>query len=349
MERAGGKKAAVGFVVALTGAMATACGPRTAVLLSGVSLGVGGRPAVEAAAARPADAALEIAFAPRGRRTQAVAGAYYEVRAMYTEAVVRVPSLLADYHLGVVARPNSLTGYSLAAPAPGAPAGSGAPRLRYAQHPVLDDPLFPSLADSTRMVNPVADADVYFLGRGILESRHQAAYPPPVLDVFAGGVPSRAIGSLADMQSAKLGAAAAEALLGTLWQAGVTYDDASGSHPLAGTVQDRPLTDGQAAVLTRYYKWRIPFAATALRLGNGLPLGRLVLDIRVVDGGGAATAHGAVQRLLQPGPNSLAVNASDDGQALASAFIMFASPPTPAPTAPPPAAAPPGGHDPGPT
>jgi len=45
-----------------------------------------------------------------GRQVQALAGSFYEVRATYTEAIVRSAATLADYHIGLKALPNSLPG-----------------------------------------------------------------------------------------------------------------------------------------------------------------------------------------------------------------------------------------------
>lgn len=269
-----------------------------------------------------ADAAhVEIRFGTAsGRKLQSLSNAYYEIRAMYTEAVVRSGATLADYHVGVAALPGSLAGYTLNLPPSGTPsgtpAGAGPPRLRYARHPVLDDPGFPSLADATRMLNPVADPGVYFLGRGVLETRHDAAFPPPVLDAFSAAVPSRAIGSASDVPSAKIPFAAAEALFNTIWNTGVSYTDGTGTHPLAPVVQDVPLADDTRPITSRYYKWKIPYAATTFSLGSGLPLGRLVVDIRVIDSAGRAAHSGASQTLLQPGANAMAIMVNPDRQDL---------------------------------
>ena len=263
-------------------------------------------------------ASLAIHFVSKpARQVQLLPNANYEVRAMYTEAVVRSPALLADYHVGLMARPNSLTGYSLNVPGPGMPAPAGVPRLRYAQHPTDDDPYYPSLVDGTKMINPTADGSIYFLGQGILRTAQTASYPPPVLDPFRADVSSVPVGSFNDVQSVKLGAAAAESLFNDIWSS-VTYDDPLGTHAIAPVVQDRLLTDNSTLVTTRYYKWRLPFAATTLSLGTGLPLGRAILDIRLIDAAGKIVASGGSARILQSGSNDLTVSMNYDSQGLVS-------------------------------
>jgi len=282
-----------------------------------------GRPEAGNAAARlpaPDTASLDVVFAgSSGRKAQLLPHAVYEVRAMYTSAVVRSPALLADFHVGVMARPGSLAGYALNAPPPGAPAPAGAPRLRYAQHSTVDDPYFPSLVDGTRTIDPTTDPAVYFLGQGILQTAHTAGYPPPLLDPFADGVSSRPVSSFADVPSAKLGAAAVEAALGDLFTA-VTYDDPGGTYPAAPVIQDRSLTDNAAITVTRYYKWHLPFAATGMHLGGKLPLGRFVFDVRLLDSAGRIVASGGTARLLQAGANTLGVAMKYDSQGYVSSL-----------------------------
>jgi hypothetical protein len=269
-------------------------------------------------------ASLDVTFKHKGRQVQALSGAFYEIRAIYTEAVVRSQALLADFHVGVKALPNSLTGYSLNVPAPGSPAPAGAPRLRYAQHTQLDDPHYPSLTDGTKTINPTSDPNVYFLGQGILKTAQANGFPPLVADVFANGVSSTPIGSVNDIQSVKLGFSAGEALFNTIWNSGVTYASPATASAILGPVtQDRPLTDNTALTNSRYYKWKFPFAATNFSFGTGLPLGRLVVDIRVVDAAGSATAFGATQILLQQGANPVTVTMSDNTEGLASIDITL--------------------------
>lgn len=237
---------------------------------------------------------------------------------MYTEAVVRSSRERTDFHVGVVARPGSLSGYSLNLPLPGGQAGGGVGRLRWAQNPVDDDPLFPSLIDGTLAIDPVASPASYLLGRGILRTAHAAAFPPPVADVFDPDVTSEPVGSVQDVPGVALGFANTETLLGSLWEAGVAYTDGTGQHSVAPAIQDRPLTDGTTLAATRYYRWRIPFAATSFTLGTGLPLGRLVLDLRLLDSAGKVVFAGASQRLLQSGTNVLTLTGFDPGQGLAN-------------------------------
>lgn len=255
------------------------------------------------------------------RRTQAIVGAaWYEIRAIYTEAVVRSPANLADYHMGVKAQPNSLIGYSLNVPPPGnvLPAGTiGVGVLRYAQHPTLDDPIYPSLVDKTKAINPVTGPGLYFLSQGILKTDHDAGFPPPVRDVF-GDTPSTVVASPTDVQSIKLGMASVEYLLNNLWAGGITYTDASGSHTVPSITQDRPLTDNHSITMTRYYKWRIPFSATMADLGSGLPIGRAIFDVRVVSADGDAIAFGSETATLGSGNNVLSVVVWDNGQKMAT-------------------------------
>jgi len=273
-------------------------------------------------AAVPDFATFEVRFVKKAWAVQAISGITFEIRTMYTEAVIRANADLADYHVGVKAKPNSLTGYSLNLPSPGSVAGTGAPRLRYAQHTVNDDPLYPNLVDGSQMINPTVDPSVYFLGQGILKTGHANGSPPLLLDAFNQGVSSRPIGSVADIQSSKLAFTAGEALFNAIWATGVTYT-ASGSTPIAPVVQDRPLTDNASLTNTRYYKWRFPFSATAFTLGSGMPLGRLIFDLRVLDANGVATAYGSTQMMLQQGVNALIVTVSENGQGLGD--ISFAT------------------------
>jgi hypothetical protein len=269
-------------------------------------------------------AALNIEFKHKAYKTQALSGAFYEIRAIYTEAVVRSQALLADFHVGVKALPNSLTGYSLNVPAPGTPAPVGAPRLRYAVHTQLDDPLFPSLTDGTKTINPTSDSAVYFLGQGILKTAQANGFPPVVADVFDGAVSSSPVGSVNDIQSVKLGFSASEALFNGIWNSGVTYTSPSTASAILGPVtQDRQLTDNTTLTNTRYYKWKFPFAATSFSLGSGLPLGRLVMDIRVTDAAGNANAFGSTQILLQQGSNPVTVTMSDNAEGLATVDISL--------------------------
>ncbi|MBM3267435.1 MAG: hypothetical protein FJZ01_07290 [Candidatus Sericytochromatia bacterium] len=281
-------------------------------------------------------AAMDITFVNKTRKVQALpAGStFYEIRAMYTEAVIRSQALLADFHAGVKSLPNSLTGYSINVPAPGTPAPAGAPRLRYAQHTQLDDPLFPSLTDGTKTINPTSDPNVYFLGQGILKTAQANGFPPLVADVFASGVSSTPIGSVNDIQSVKLGFSAGEALFNTIWNTGVFYTDPAstgaptvedpGDNGVLGPVtQDRPLTDNTTLTNSRYYKWKFPIAATKFTFGSGLPLGRLVVDIRVTDSAGNALIFGATQMLLQQGANPVTVTMSDNAEGLADISITL--------------------------
>lgn len=265
-------------------------------------------------------AALTVQFKHKTRQVQALSGSFYEIRAIYTEAVVRSQALLADFHVGVKALPNSLTGYSLNVPAPGTPAPAGAPRLRYAQHTQLDDPHYPSLTDGTKTINPTSDPSVYFLGQGILKTAQANGFPPLVADVFDSAVSSSPVGSVNDIQSVKLGFSAAEALFNTIWNTGVYYTipASAGVGVLGPVTQDRPLTDNTSLTNTRYYKWKFPFAADTFSLGSGLPLGRLVMDVRVTDAAGNATAFGTTQILLQQGDNPITVTMSDNAQGLAN-------------------------------
>lgn len=300
---------------------------------------------------------MRITFDRQGgqRRTQAITGAaWYEIRAIYTEAVVRSTANLADYHLGVKAQPNSLLGYSLNVPPAGntLPAGTiGVGVLRYAQHPTLDDPIYPSLADKTKAINPVTGPGLYFLSQGILKTDHDAGFPPPVRDVF-GDTPSKVVASPTDVQSIKLGMASVEYLLNTLWASGISYTDASGSHTVPSATQDRPLTDNHSITMTRYYKWRIPFSATVADLGSGLPIGRAIFDVRVVSANGDVITFGSEGATLGSGNNVLNVVVWDNGQKMATnvavalplpvgpstssvttpePFVVVAPPPTPRP------------------
>ncbi|MBM3275377.1 MAG: hypothetical protein FJZ00_09500, partial [Candidatus Sericytochromatia bacterium] len=239
-------------------------------------------------------------------------------RAMYTEAVVRSQADLADYHVGIKALPNSLTGYSLNVPPPGSAAGTGAPRLRFAQHPVSDDPAFPSLTDGTRMLNPTTSQDIYFMGQGILKTGHAAGFPPPVLDAFSAQVNSSAIGSANDVPSVKLGFSAAESLFNVLWETGMSYDSPSGNTPVTPSIVDRVLTDNATVTTSRYYKWSIPFASPAFHFGGNLPLGRLVIDIRILDSGGGVIASSGRQMLLQNGQNTMTFTVASTDQGLVS-------------------------------
>jgi hypothetical protein len=262
-----------------------------------------------------------------GRKVQALAGSFYEVRATYTEAIVRSAATLADYHVGVKALANSLTGFSLNVPPPGAKLASGStgvPRLRYAQHTVSDDPLFPSLVDGTKTLNPTSDGNIYFLGQGILKTAQVNGSPPTVNDAFAAGVSSVALGSASDEQSIKLSLSAAEALFNTVWNTGVYYTDPSTASAILGPVtQDRPLTDNTNLTITRYYKWKFPFTATSFTLGSNLPLGRLIMDIRVVSAQGAVLHSGSTQYLLQNGNNAMTVSVAADLQGLSDINITL--------------------------
>ncbi len=268
-----------------------------------------------------APAAFELQFRPAGRQVQALAGDTYEIRAMFTEAVVRSQAELADFHVGLKALPNSLLGYTLNAPPAGTPAGSGAPRLRLAQHPNVDDLLFPSLTDGTQMLNPTQSPDVYFLGRGILKTAHAGGSPAAVLDPFSDDVSSTPIGSVNDVPSLKLGFATAENLFNKLWGIGAVYIDGFGVHTVLSQMVDRNLTDNTELIPTRFYKWTIPFDATTFYFGTALPLGRMVIDVRVLDADGTATAAGASQVLLQPGANLLVVSASETGQGMSAVSL----------------------------
>jgi hypothetical protein len=264
-------------------------------------------------------AAVVIKFARKDREVQALAGDFYEVRATYTHAIVRSAAMLSDYHVGLKALPNSLTGFSLNVPAPGAQVapGSGVPRLRYAQHTTSDDPLFPSLVDGTKTVNPTSDPNVYFLGQGILKTAQANGFPPQVRDPFDSSVSSSALGSANDDQSVKLSMAAAEALFNTVWNTGVFYTSPSTASGILGpVVQDRSLTDNTSLTKTRYYKWKFPFDATSFTLGTNLPLGRLIVDIRVVGSDGSIRNSGGTQYLLQNGNNAMTVSVAADLQSL---------------------------------
>ena len=271
---------------------------------------------------------MDITF-KHNRKIQALpaSSSFYEVRAIYTEAVIRSQALLADFHVGVKALPNSLTGYSLNVPAPGSAAPAGAPRLRYAQHTQLDDPHYPSLTDGTKTINPTSDPNVYFLGQGILKTAQANGFPPLVADVFGSGVSSTPIGSVNDIQSVKLGFSAGEALFNTIWNTGVSYASPSPmpnpAVALGPVAQDRPLTDNATRNNTRYYKWKFPFAATSFTFGTGLPLGRLAVDIRVTDANGNALAFGATQLLLQQGANPVTVTMNDNQEGLADISITL--------------------------
>lgn len=324
------KRVRAALSVAGASALAAGCavGPATEIMAGGLEVAashkagplVPGTPEYEYFLAHDKDpASLQIKLVRKGREVQALSGAFYEVRAMYTEGLVRSAANLADYHFGVKALPNSLTGYSLNAPPPGAPKGQGVPRLRYAQHTTADDPLFPSLVDGTKTLNPTNDPAIYFLGQGILKTAQSNGFPPQVQDVFDSAVSSTVVGSINEEQSIKLGASAAEALFNTVWNTGVYYTQpaSAGVGVLAPVVQDRPLTDNTTLTTTRYYKWKFPFAADTFSLGNNLPLGRLILDIRVVDVNGNITDSGATQVVLQNGNNSMTVTVAADKQGLA--------------------------------
>lgn len=269
----------------------------------------------------PARLKIQFKKAAGPRTTQAIVGAsYYEIRAIYTEAVVRSTANLADYHMGVKALPNSLLGYSLNVPPPGntLPSGTiGVGVLRYAQHPTLDDPIYPSLADKTKAINPVTGPGLYFLSQGILKTNHDGCCPPPVLDVF-GDTPSKIVASPTDVQSIKLGMASVEYLLNTLWANGITYTDASGSHTVESITQDRPLTDNSTITMTRYYKWRIPFSANTADLGSGLPIGRAIFDVRVVSASGDVITFGSEGATLGSGDNLMNVLVWNNGQGMAT-------------------------------
>jgi hypothetical protein len=315
----------------LGGALAAAGCATPLALVQNVSDGAGIATRDKATATFVDDgASLELTFKHNSaaqRKVQALSGAFYEIRAIYTEAVVRSQALLADFHVGVKSLPNSLTGYSLNVPAPGTAAPAGAPRLRYAQHTQLDDPHYPSLTDGTKTINPTSDPNVYFLGQGILKTAQANGFPPLVADVFANGVSSTPIGSVNDIQSVKLGFSAGEALFNAIWNTGVSYASpspgASASVALGPVTQDRPLTDNTALTNTRYYKWKFPFFATSFTFGSGLPLGRLVVDIRVTDSAGNATAFGSTQLLLQQGANPVTVTMNDNNEGLASIDITL--------------------------
>jgi len=255
------------------------------------------------------------------RRAQAiVGGVWYEIRAYYTEAVVRSAANLADFHMGVKARPNSLIGYSLNVPPQGnqvAPGTIGVGVLRYAQHPTLDDPIYPSLVDPTKTINPVSGPGLYFLDRGILRTEHDAGFPPPVRDVF-GSVPSRIVPSHSEVGNLKLGMAAAEYLLNNLWVGGLTYWTGTASASAASVVQDRPLTDNNTITPWRYYKWKIPFSADKADFGKTLPLGRLVFDVRVIGADGQAIVFGQQGAMLGSGNNVLDIITYGNGQGLVS-------------------------------
>jgi hypothetical protein len=108
----------------------TACAHPVLLGTAGRSLGVSApaRPESSQIATDPDSASLVVKFgAAGGRKVQDLPNANYEIRAMYTDAVVRSPALLADFHVGVMAMPNSLSGYSLNAPSPGSPVPAGAP------------------------------------------------------------------------------------------------------------------------------------------------------------------------------------------------------------------------------
>jgi sugar lactone lactonase YvrE len=253
------------------------------------------------------------------RKTQAIVGAFaYEIRAIYTEAIVRSMSNLADFHMGVKAQPNSLYGYSLNVPPPGStvPEGTvGVGVLRYAQHPTLDDPIYPSLVDPTKAINPVTGPGLYFLAQGILKTDFDGGFPPPVRDVF-GDFPSTIVADPKKFDNIKLGMGAVEALLNGLWINGITYTDASGSHTIPSFVQDRPLTDNRSVTMTRYYKWKIPFDATSADFGDRLPLGRIMMDIRVVGENGDTITFGTSSATLGLGDNAINVITWDNKQAL---------------------------------
>ncbi len=266
---------------------------------------------------------LQIKFERRGlaRRTQAIVGAVeYEIRAIYTEAIVRSTANLADFHMGVKAQPNSLIGYSLNVPPAGnqvAPGTIGVGVLRYAQHPTLDDPIFPSLVDPTKAINPVTGPGLYFLDRGILRTEHDAGFPPPVRDVF-GDVPSRIVPSHSEVDNIKLGMASVEYLLNNLWTGGLTYWIGAASASVPSFTQDRPLTDNSTITMTRYYKWRIPFAAEVADFGKTLPLGRVNFDVRVIGADGQAITFGSQGAILGAGGNVLNVVTYENGQRLAN-------------------------------
>ncbi|MBM3270920.1 MAG: hypothetical protein FJZ01_25080 [Candidatus Sericytochromatia bacterium] len=306
--------------------LATACSLRPVATTGEGEVALSGGTGAAAPAPRIAGKSLKIDepaefdlhFVNNARKVQALAGAKYEIRAMYTEAVVRSAADRADYHVGVMARPNSLTGYSLNVPPPGSAAPAGAPRLRYAQHPVTDDPLFPSLVDGTKMLNPTTSPSVYFLGQGILKTVHAAAFPPPLLDAFDPLVSSTAVGSVNDVGSLKLPASEAERLLNGLWMTGTSYEVGATSFPLVPSVVDRDLTDNFSVVKSRYYKWSFPFTATKFRFGSGLPLGRVVMDIRIIGASGQVLASGARQLLLEAGNNQLTFNVGLNEQGLVS-------------------------------
>lgn len=223
-------------------------------------------------------------------------------------------------HVGVKALPNSLTGYSINVPPAGSPAPAGAPRLRWATQTTLDDPLFPDLVDGTKNINPTADPNVYFLGQGILKTAQAKGFPPVVLDAFGNGIASTPIGSVNDIQSTKLGLSASEGLFNIIWNkigtTGPGFVIGAATTSLDPITQDKSLTDNTSITTTRYYKWKFTNGAEKFVLGNGLPLGRIVLDIRITDASGSATAFGAKQVLLQQGQNAVSVAMNDNAENL---------------------------------
>jgi hypothetical protein len=168
------------------------------------------------------------------------------------------------------------------------------------------------------MLNPTTSQDIYFMGQGILKTGHSAGFPPPVLDAFSAEVNSSAIGSVNDAPSVKLGFSSAESLFNNLWKTGMSYDSPGGNTTVTPSIVDRDLTDNATVTTSRYYKWSIPFTATAFHFGGSLPLGRLVVDIRILDGGGRVIATSGRQMLLQNGQNTLTFSVASTDQGLVS-------------------------------
>lgn len=235
----------------------------------------------------------------------------WQIRGLYTEAVIRAPREGRDYHCGVGRGPGP-QGYSLLLPAPDQ-AGAGPARPKMARHTVLNDPHFTSLDDPDRTVNPFSP-QAYFLGYSLLRTGFGGGSPAAVADALATGNAAESLGELDQATDLEPRFDRARAIFAGLWAEPIPYrlPDGQDGGSATATVHELPLEGG---LETRFFVWRIPLGATQIEW-SPLPLGRLVLDIRSEDDRGNFRAFQATQVMLSPGTIELELESASGSNGL---------------------------------
>ncbi len=239
-------------------------------------------------------------------RTEIVRPAGWQVRAIYTEAVLRDRLALGDMHMGLAAS-ETATGYDLLVPAGDAPQTTVS-RPKFERFTVLNDPRFPGLTDPSITLDPKADSETYILGASLLWTSQANGFPPMVADPFDRGVSSKNVGSVDRVPWTKPLVEAGREAFAALWATPLSCVGPDGQTLTATpSVHDLPLEGGLS---TRFYLWEIQYGVARLDLGSRLPLGRVVVDVRAVDSQGNAIAFGTRQVLLQQGANPIVMRSA---------------------------------------